>query len=776
MTRVPRPLAFLSSKLSPTWRLQKLKRLLLETGLFDAAFYSRNADVASSGLDPLSHYLKVGEAEGRSPHPLFDASYYLTDNPDVAAAGVNPLTHYFASGALEGRDPNPLFDTSYYLEQYPDVAAAGLNPLVHFAIRGAIEGRAPHPLFDTAYYLGHNPELVASNTEPLGDFLHTGAFAGRHPNPLFDTSYYLAKNPEVAATGVNPLVHYLEVGALGGRDPSPLFGSAYYLKKYPDVAAAGQNPLIHYLGIGAREGRKPHPLFDASYYLRFNPDAAKAGTNPLVHYLQTGAAAGADPNPLFDTAFYRERYAAGAPMGNALVEYVLTGARQEHDPGPLFDVSYYLARHPTLEDLGIEPLGYYLEVGVHEGHQPGPVRLKNAIRDLLAGGQLDKASALYELSEPAAPLTGPAKVTLGVRVRSLIDELQERGGLLFAKPPGTAAKLPPEYVGVLEKVSVVGGTRLILAEDNLLLHDELAQFEHADYRSKAPQVRLMSGKGALLTFQRSAEDPIAEGILLSSDHDHSYFHGLVECLPKLALLDTLKELAGLPLLIGKSLHPNLVKALEAITQGRRPLLRLTDGELYSVGRLIVPSDLSRIMERPDGVPQVETDCVLSPAWLRRASEVVGRVYQGSASAPWRKLYLTRRNASHRKVSNESELELRLLDEGFEVVNLDGASVASQVALFRQAALVVAPTGAAIANLMYCRPGTRFVVLTSAPPCSNFHLYSQLADILEVALQYVVGGRQFIPSRFAAHDDYAMDIDKVLAVVRSPGKEVVNGAA
>jgi Galactosyltransferase len=83
-------------------------RLALASQFFDAGWYlARYPDVAAAGLDPLTHFLRFGIAEGRDPGPLFDAKWYLANNPDVAAAGTIALVHYFQSGAAEGREPNP---------------------------------------------------------------------------------------------------------------------------------------------------------------------------------------------------------------------------------------------------------------------------------------------------------------------------------------------------------------------------------------------------------------------------------------------------------------------------------------------------------------------------------------------------------------------------------------------------------------------------------------------------------------------------------------------
>ena len=51
------------------------------------------------------HYLLFGGMEGRDPSSLFDSKWYLQQNPDVRAAGVNPLLHFLRRGESEGRQP-----------------------------------------------------------------------------------------------------------------------------------------------------------------------------------------------------------------------------------------------------------------------------------------------------------------------------------------------------------------------------------------------------------------------------------------------------------------------------------------------------------------------------------------------------------------------------------------------------------------------------------------------------------------------------------------------
>lgn len=120
---------------------------------FDAEFYLlANPDVAAaavaSGRDVAAfayeHYETNGWKEGRDPNAWFDDDGYLAAYADVAQSGLNPLSHFAAYGWHEGRDPSAGFDTESYLVANQDVIDAGLNPLNHYLEYGAYEGRSTH--------------------------------------------------------------------------------------------------------------------------------------------------------------------------------------------------------------------------------------------------------------------------------------------------------------------------------------------------------------------------------------------------------------------------------------------------------------------------------------------------------------------------------------------------------------------------------------------------------------------------------------------------------
>ena len=238
-------------------------------------------DVAARGTAPLLHYLAVGGAEGRTPHPLFDPDFYAAGNAaDLGATGLSPLEHFVRVGATRGRDPHPLFSIDWYVGARPDLAASGIDALSHYLEAGWREGLSPHPLFDPDFYLAQVP-IAERATPPLLHYLTAGWRAGLKPHPLFDPAWYLERYPDVAASGQEPLTHYVLAGGAEGRDPSGWFVSRHHQQ----ARGLGEaNPLVDYLTGGAWEIDEASPGFSSAAYLASHPELACGGLTPLEHW------------------------------------------------------------------------------------------------------------------------------------------------------------------------------------------------------------------------------------------------------------------------------------------------------------------------------------------------------------------------------------------------------------------------------------------------------------------------------------------------------------
>jgi len=125
-------------------------------------------------------------------------------------------------------------------------------------------------------------------------------------------------------------------------------------------------------------------------------------------------------------------------------------------------------------------------------------------------------------------------------------------------------------------------------------------------------------------------------------------------------------------------------------------------------------------------------------WVHPAEVEVLRSYSSTVpvSVEGRAIYVSRRRSS-RSLPQEEVLEKALEAHGLEVVFCEDLSFFEQISLFKSVEIVVAPHGAGLANLAFCRPGTRVVELMPANHMNR--CYQWLAGISGLGYK-----RLFIP--------------------------------
>jgi hypothetical protein len=94
--------------------------------------------------------------------------------------------------------------------------------------------------------------------------------------------------------------------------------------------------------------------------------------------------------------------------------------------------------------------------------------------------------------------------------------------------------------------------------------------------------------------------------------------------------------------------------------------------------------------------------------------------------PANRLIYIKRTTS-RRVSNGPGVEELLRKSGFEIHVMEDLTVAQQIDLFRHAAFVIGVHGAALANLVFCPPGTKVIEL--APDCGYRPFFAQISSKL-----------------------------------------------
>ena len=89
--------------------------------------------------------------------------------------------------------------------------------------------------------------------------------------------------------------------------------------------------------------------------------------------------------------------------------------------------------------------------------------------------------------------------------------------------------------------------------------------------------------------------------------------------------------------------------------------------------------------------------------------------------PFRKVLISRRSAKGRKLLGEDAMWEDLRDRGFERVEMERLDYAAQVRLMQETALMLAPHGAGLTNMIFCAPGTHVVeIADTGYPNPNFY--------------------------------------------------------
>lgn len=161
-----------TKQITPMWRMLKEKTRFIsakqskgvdffdyqsavETYLFPEFYLHNNVDVAEDGIDPLTHFVKHGKYEDRSPNPFLDLVFYRQHMMPLAPGYSydNAFDHFVYVGVANDLWASAFFDPVYYRGLYSEVDGRYIHaPLEHFLTIGLSKGYfCTHPAYEELY-------------------------------------------------------------------------------------------------------------------------------------------------------------------------------------------------------------------------------------------------------------------------------------------------------------------------------------------------------------------------------------------------------------------------------------------------------------------------------------------------------------------------------------------------------------------------------------------------------------------------------------------------
>ena len=245
---------------------------------------------------------------------------------------------------------------------------------------------------------------------------------------------------------------------------------------------------------------------------------------------------------------------------------------------------------------------------------------------------------------------------------------------------------------------ILGSEAVVIAPDNRVFREfnhppeyppDPNWLTHACFkRRRIPPIKELKGWYATITLPAS----------------RFYFHWILESLPRMKLMrDYIDILDGV--IVPDSPLPFHIQSLAALGIPEHKLIPAGPNTHLKFEHLFVPCSNS----------------YYNPAaWVHEwYKDVILGAENRRPNPKGIKLYVSRSDANVRRVINEKDLTGHLRSLGFLTVTLSDLAFSDQARLFYDADIVVAPHGAGLANLVFCRPGTKVLEIFSPnwmPPC------------------------------------------------------------
>ena len=299
---------------------------------------------------------------------------------------------------------------------------------------------------------------------------------------------------------------------------------------------------------------------------------------------------------------------------------------------------------------------------------------------------------------------------------------------------------PKIFVATIKHALTYGGTNLILADGEVVCHD-LYDFKR-DYTSEEFHGRTLidpKSKRIRWLLHDEAPEPIPVAATFVDACALNYAHWMTEVLPRIALFCADDRFPGVPIVVNEGLHQNIMESLLLVARADREIIVLPVGRALAVNELYLTSVTGYVpFERRTTKLSGHSHGVFSSWAFEILRSHLNALVQKADEEAWPEKIFIRRNSGARKITNTAELERLVVARGYVIVEPEKLTFLQQIQLFKNAKQIVAPTGAALSNAIFCKPGTHVAILMAKHENMIYNYWFNMLAPLQVRVFYVLG--------------------------------------
>lgn len=277
--------------------------------------------------------------------------------------------------------------------------------------------------------------------------------------------------------------------------------------------------------------------------------------------------------------------------------------------------------------------------------------------------------------------------------------------------------LPETYVAEIENATVFGENELIMSKGQILSDTFSSVYVNKMHLTKRIVEKIdLDKKEAVLRYHYYRKKPIDKAFNLTGIFSYSYYHFLVNILPKLFYLYQCDEYVEYPLLIDRRAYESYKNIIDIFNIHNRKIVCVGADVAFMVKKLIISSNcawydryvLENYFEEVGHVYDKLAIQFVRDMALKKVKRGVGT----------KRVYVSRRNISEdrRRLVEEEKVEALFHRYGFVSVCPEELSFLEQVELFSQAEIFAGVSGAAFTNIIFLPEDATIICSTCV--CGN----------------------------------------------------------
>lgn len=255
---------------------------------------------------------------------------------------------------------------------------------------------------------------------------------------------------------------------------------------------------------------------------------------------------------------------------------------------------------------------------------------------------------------------------------------------------------------------------------------------------------------------------IKSGIMMAGLYSFNYFHSTLDNLIRLLAVEDCKIPGEAAFIVDADTlkYDSLRKIFETLTtESKREVVVLKRRELLHVENLYYITHVNEFEIKIENWKLGKYDDYTFDWYYMQKLRDRLLPLKKSGIESGSRLFISRKNIPRRKF-NEEELVSSLQDLGFVSVSPEEFSFEEQIALFNNADVVVGPSGAAMTNLLFCKPGAKVLISENMKHLGS--MYSTIpvmvgAECLHYSIQNQVYGN--------VDEDYVLDVKDFMKTLR-----------